>query len=79
MFLKNMLIMSEIHWNDAVQKEKEQKKQEALDKIEYDKNVRLACEEVWDAMSTEHFRTSDVTDIAMQYGIDEEDLIFSLI
>ena len=68
-----------IHWNEAVQKEKEQKEQDRLDKIEYDKNLVLAGQDVWSAMEADFFVSSDVADIAMDYGVDEEDLIFSLI
>lgn len=69
----------EINWNEAIQLEKEQKKQDELNKVEYHENLKLASAEVWDALSTDFFISSDVADIAMQYGVDEEDLIFSLI
>lgn len=48
------------------------------EKLEYQENLEAASRELLDAMGTEHFRSSDVMDIALSYSVDEEDLIFSL-
>ncbi len=72
-----------IEWHDAYDKnskaEQERLEREERDRKEYDENLDRAKDEMWDALGTDDFRTSDFDDICSNYGIDPDDLIDELI
>ena len=70
---------NEIHWSQAIQIKKNQEAQKKIEKKEYENNLSLARKDVWNAMGKKEFISSHVADIAFLYGIEEEDLIYSLI
>jgi len=69
-----------IEWNEAIQKEKQQKiEKEEFDK-EYKENVSSAADELYDAMGSEYFKGwEEMEDIASMYGVEPDDLINELI
>ena len=69
----------EIHWNEAIEIAKQNKVAEEQAALKYQENLREAVEDVWDAMGSEFFSPEEVAFIAMDYGVDEEDLIYALI
>ena len=73
------MIKQEIHWNEAVQIAEQNKVAEEQASLKYQENLQEAVYDVWDAMGSDFFNSEDVAHIAMDYGVDEEDLIFTLI
>lgn len=68
-----------INWSQAQEISKEAQQQEEAHAKEYQENLNHAKRELFDAMGTKDFRTSDFFDICMSYGIDQDDLIEELI
>lgn len=48
-------------------------------KTDYEQQVDDAYNDIWEALSSEDFRTSDFSDIASMHGVDEDDLLDCLI
>lgn len=75
--------MDPLEWNEAQHKARiiqEEKKIKTLrEQLEQAENMKLAKDELWDAMGSDGFRHSHFEDICSSYDVDEEDLLFSLI
>ena len=73
------MIKTAIHWNEAIQIVKQEKIEEEQRKIDYEQQLTDARSDVWNALESDMFCSQDVFDIASMHGVDEDDLIFSLI
>jgi polyhydroxyalkanoate synthesis regulator phasin len=78
--LKFRKIMQQvINWEEAKKISDQVLKEIREEKKQYEENLSRANEMAWDALGSDNFRSSDISDIALNSGVDEEDLIWSLI
>lgn len=68
-----------INWEEAKKISDQVLKEIREEKKQYEENLSRANEMAWDALGSDNFRSSDISDIALNSGVDEEDLIWSLI
>jgi hypothetical protein len=68
-----------ISWDAATQISLEEQQKEITRKKEYEKNVSRANSELWNMLGHEHFNFSDFEDVCYHNGIEQDDLINTLI
>ena len=68
--------LTSITWNEAIQQQKEQKKEDEIKEKEYEESVTRAVQHITECMASDNFRPEfDFEDACCLFGVDEEDLI----
>lgn len=69
----------EIHWNEAKEIAKINKKKESKSKEDLRERVESAAQDFYDRLASPNFSSSEFGDVCSDYGIDEDDLFNRLI
>lgn len=69
----------EIHWNEAKEIAKTNKKKESKAKKDLEERIESAVEDFYERLASPNFSSSEFGDVCSDYGIDEDDLFNRLI
>ena len=69
----------EIHWNEAIERKRKKKEIDARAEEERLQNLELAKEQLWNQLGSPDFRASHFSEICDDYGLDEDDLLDTII
>ena len=73
------MIKASLIWSEAIQIHKEEQIKKEQEKLEYEKLVDNAHDELWDKLGYPDFKSSYFEEVCDSWGIEQDDLLERLI